>query len=196
MSAYVLLRTGDATLLADSPLLPKDDAALIGELRGMLDTLAAERAEAVRRRDAAREAARVEGQAEGLAAGEAAARDAATAAMAEALRPLRAERAAVQDQAADLALRIVARLLPDLAGEELLPGLLQSALDEMDDAPHALLAHPDDLARVESVLKGTGITGLPDGRLPRGTLRLQSETGAADVGLDARLDALAEAMRG
>ena len=196
MSAYVLLRADEATLLAESPLLPAADAALVGDLRGLLDALAEERTALAQACDAAREAAWAAGHAEGRATGEAAARDGAAAALADALRPLRAERTAVQAQAADLALRIAERLLPEIAGERMLPGLLASALDEMDDAPHTLLAHPDDLAQLSTALEGTGVTGLPDERMPRGTLRLQSETGSADVGLDARLDALAEAMRG
>ena len=194
---YVLLRTDEATLLSDGPVLPARDVALTGELHALLEALRAERAALAAKHDEGLEAGRAAGHAEGHAAGRAAAREEASAALGAALSDLRRDRKDTERQAAGLAIEIVRRLLPDLAGEALLPGLLASALDELrDESPRALAAHPEDLTTLADALRDTGLAAHSDDRLPRGTIRLETTGGTAEVGLDARLDALREAMRG
>ena len=195
--SYVLLRMDEATLLADGPVLPAADVALVGELSTLLREVRDERAALAAARDAGAEAGRAAGRAEGRAEGLVAAREEAGAALADALSALREARRDAERQAGSLAVEIVRRLLPNLAGDVLLPGLLASALDELrEEAPHALAAHPDDLTALADALRGTGLASYPDERLPRGTIRLETAGGTAEVGLDARLDALREAMRG
>ena len=197
MSPYVLLRMPDATLLAERPVLPAKDALAVSDLPGLLAALREERASLAEARAEAVRAGHDEGRAAGEALGRAEAAEAGARAAGEALAALAEARAAARDEAADLALRIVRRVLPDALGDTLLPGLIRSALEEAQaDAPHAVRVHPSEAEAAAKALAGTGVALVPDDALAPGQAVLETEAGGAEAGLDARLDVLAEALRG
>jgi flagellar assembly protein FliH len=197
VSAYVLLRAPDATVLASRPVLLAADAVAAESLPDLLDALREERATLQTSRERTIEAARAEGFAVGRAEGEAAAREEAGRALADTLAGLRAERQEAREAACDLALKIARRVLPEAAGTGLLPGLVATAAEELaEEEPHAVRAHPDDLPLLSDLLRDTGLAGVADASLGPGAIIVETRAGAAQAGLEARLGALAEALRG
>lgn len=197
MSRYHLLRTPEAVLTADSPLLRAAEVERVGELSALITAVSEERAAL----PAEREAARAEGFEAGRAEGEAAGREeglrAASAELAGALAALGAQRTDARAEASDLALAIVRRVLPQVAGDAMLARLIETAAAEMqDEQPHAVRVPPADVATLGEALEGTGLTVEADEALSDGQAVLVTRTGTAEAGLEARLGVLMEALRG
>ena len=197
MTAYVLLRDQGGTLLSEGALVRAEDAALTGSLPDIMAQLAKERAEATEARAAAFEDARRRGEAEGRAVGEAAARDDAAAALASALAGLKAARDQARAEAGEVALQLVRRLVPRLAGDALVPEMIRAALAELEgETVGRVRVAPDDLAQAQVVLEDTGLRIEADEARAPGEVVIETGSGMAEAGLDARLSTLAEALRG
>ena len=197
MGRYLLLRTPDAALIADTPLVRAKDAGLIGEMAELLAYLRSDRASVPVAREAARQEGYAEGVAAGREAGEREAREEAARTLASVVGALRDHRRAVADEAADLAVAITRRVLPELAGADTLAGLVRTAAAELQaETPRAVRVRPEDAGALAEALGGAGLTVEPDARLGEGQLILETEAGSAEIGLSARIDVLAEALRG
>ena len=196
MSQYCLLTAPSAVLTADSPLVRAADIERVGALSDLIAALTAERASV----PAEREAARAEGFAAGRTEGEAAGREetvqAASAEVAGALAALGAQRTDARAEAAELALAIVRRVLPQVAGDAMLARLIETAAAELqDEQPHAVRVPPSDVGSVAEALEGTGLTVEADETLGDDQAVLLTRTGTAEAGLEARLGVLMEPLR-
>lgn len=197
MTRYTLLRTPDAALTADSPLVRADDAARLGDLAELIAAIEAERAALPAAFDAARAEGMAEGRALGTEEGRRAAMDEGSARFAEALSGLAGRRAEGRDEAADLAFAIARRVLPQALGDALLPRLIETAAAELqDEQPQSVRVPPAEVDGVRAALSGTGLRVEGDDTLTDDQAVLVTATGSAEAGLEARLSVLMEAMRG
>lgn len=197
MSQYRLLTAPDAALTSDSPLLRAGDVERVGELATLIQELSAERAALPAEREAARAEGFEAGRAEGQAAGREEAIDAGSAEVASVLAGLGRQRTDARAEAAELALAVVRRVLPQVAGDAMLARLIETAAAELqDEQPHAVRVPPADEAAVGKALAGTGLTVEADEALADGQAILLTRSGTAEAGLEARLGVLMEALRG
>lgn len=197
MTQFHFYRGSHATLGADAPLVRADDAARIGTLTDLIVEVEAERSALPAAREAARDEGFAEGRAEGVAAGRAEALEAASARLGEALAGLGAQRSDLRAEAADLALAIARRVLPQVAGNAMLGQLIETAAAELqDEEPHAVRVRPEEADRAEEALAGSGVAVEADDTLTDGQAVLVTRGGTAEAGLEARLGVLMEALRG
>ena len=197
MSHYVLIRTPDATLLSGSALIRAADAEQVGSIAELLAALSAERVALPAEREAARAEGAAAGREEGREQGRAEALEENAERLAAALRALAARRREDRAEATELAIAIARRVLPQVAGDALLPSLIETAASELEDEqPHAVHVRPEEVDGVAAALEGTGLRVETDDALPPGHARLVTRAGTAEAGLDARLDVLRDALRG
>jgi flagellar assembly protein FliH len=177
------------------------------ELRGAEAGTAAESlAAADAERAATLAAARAAGQAEGLEAARAELRPAAEA-LAAAARELDAEReralAAVESDAAELALQLADKVVGTALGvrPELVVEVVRSALRRLaEQRDTAVLVNPDDLERIRAALDslqteaGMPLTVRAERRVPSGGCLLRTQAGEIDARIGEQLDRAREVV--
>ena len=120
---------------------------------------------------------------------------------------LAADRSRLRAEVAELATRLAGIMAEELVGRTLsleqhnIRGIVDGVLAEafpsgIPDRPVTLRGHPDDILRVTSHLRerGQAVNGVPDERLPRGDLRVESERLVFDASVAERLERMKDRL--
>lgn len=207
---------GAVRIASERRVLRAAELPLAQDAQSLRDRLQALHDEAVARLDAEAAAARLTGFTQGQAEGRRAAADEQAQQLLALAESAAAERAALREQLASLALQVVRKLAGQLPGDERLVRLADVAARELlDDAPVTLVVHLDDLPAVRARLdgraglasRGPSPTLTPEWRLPSGlpvtvegdplcapgSCRLETPQGTVDASLHTQLERLEKA---
>ena len=186
-SARLVMRAAEVPLLADA-------ATLRDRLQALHDSEA-------QRIAAACEEARARGHALGLEQGVHAARDEIAATLTQLTADAQQDRERLRTQVGALALHVARKLIGELAADERLLALAETAArDALPGASLTLLVHPDQadavrarLARRASADAAPALELRTDPTCPLDACRIDTELGSVDASLDAQLERLAAA---
>lgn len=186
-SARLVMRAAEVPLLADA-------ATLRDRLQALHDSEA-------QRIAAACEEARARGHALGLEQGVHAARDEIAATLTQLTADAQQDRERLRTQVGALALHVARKLIGELAADERLLALAETAArDALPGASLTLLVHPDQadavrarLARRASADAAPALELRTDPTCPLDACHIDTELGSVDASLDAQLERLAAA---
>ena len=205
--SFVLWQRGRDTGIASTRrVLRAAEVPLLADAQAVRDRLEALCTEQAQRVEAACEQARDRGHALGLEQGLQAARDEVAASLAALSRTAEQERLRLRGQLAALALQVARKLIGDLADDERLVALAETAArDMLPGSSLALVVHPSHAdavrARLAAMARHAGETGEPvpdfelraDPACASDSCRIETEFGSVDASLNAQLSRLAQA---
>jgi flagellar biosynthesis/type III secretory pathway protein FliH len=197
MSRLALFRSPDFTLVAERPLIKRDQVGAVDDAVGMLRRTASLREALEAECELLRARAREEGRAQGLALGRQEAAKALGQSLARLDRTLAVERAATQARVVQLALALVERVAADLGPATVVAALAARALAELDPArPVRLRVHPA-VARALGPELATGsgnVQVIAAEHLGAFDCELDTGNGRIEAGLPLQLEALGVAL--
>jgi type III secretion system HrpE/YscL family protein len=205
--SFVLWQRGRDTGIASTRLvLRAAEVPLLTDAQALRDRLEALCAEQSQRVDAACEEARERGHALGLEQGMAAGRDEIAAGLAGLVRTADQERIKLRSQVAALALQVARKLMGELADDERLLALADTAArDLVPGSTLTLVVHPSHVdamrTRLSAMARHAGERGAPapafelraDPTCAPDACRIETEFGSVDASLNAQLARLAQA---
>jgi len=205
--SFVLWQRGRDTGIASTRLvLRAAELPVLAEAQALRDRLEALHAEHAQRVEAACEQARERGHALGLEQGVVAARDEVAASLLALTRAAEQERLRLRGQVAALALQVARKLIGQLADDERLLALADTAArDMLPGSTMSLVVHPSQTdalhARLTAMARHAGEGGSPspafelraDPACALDSCRIETEFGSVDASLDAQLSRLAQA---
>jgi type III secretion system HrpE/YscL family protein len=205
--SFVLWQRGRDTGIASTRLvLRAAEVPLLTDAQAVRDRLESLCTEQAQRVQAACDEARERGHALGLEQGALAARDEVAASLVSLARTAEQERARLRSQVAALALQVARKLIGQLADDERLLALADTAAREvLPGSAFTLVVHPsqsDGLrARLAAMARHAGEIGEPaptfelrsDPACAPDSCRIETEFGSIDASLNAQLGRLAQA---
>ena len=201
--SFVLWQRGGDTGIASSRLVMRAaEVPLLSDAATLRDRLQALHDGETERVDAACEEARSRGHAQGLEQGVHAARDEIAALLTQLNSAAHLERDRLRTQVGALALHVARKLIGDLAADERLLALAETAArDALPGASLTLVVHPDqaDAVRARLARRDASADGTPslelrsDPTCAVDACRIDTELGSVDASLDAQLARLAAA---
>ena len=197
MSRLALFRSPDFTLVAERPLIKRDEVGAVDDAVGMLRHAANLRERLEAECDQLRARAREEGRAQGFELGRQEAARALGQSLARLDRTLAVERAAIEARVVRLALAVVERVASDLGPPAVVAALATRALAELDSAkPVRLRVHPA-VARAmgpELVTSAGHVQVIGSEHLGPFDCELDTGNGRIEAGLPLQLEALGVAL--
>jgi flagellar biosynthesis/type III secretory pathway protein FliH len=204
---FVLWQRGRDTGIASTRLvLRAAEVPLLSDAQALRDRLDALHSEQAQRVDAACEAARLRGHTLGLKQGVLAASDEVASSLTTLALAAEQERDRLRAQVGALALHVARKLLGELADDERLASLADTAARDMLPATAlTLVVHPEQADRVRARLAHRAsetARGAPpplafevraDPTCALDSCRIETELGSVDASLDAQLARLADA---
>ncbi|HTP72187.1 MAG TPA: FliH/SctL family protein [Burkholderiaceae bacterium] len=204
---FVLWQRGRDTGIASNRLvLRAAEVPLLAEAQAVRDRLEALHTEQAHRVEAACEEARQRGHALGLEQGVLAAGDEVAASLMAMARAAEQESVRVRGQVAALALQVARKLIGQLADDERLLALADTAArDMMPGSSSTLVVHPSHAdalrVRLAAMARHAGEGGAPapsfelraDPACALDSCRIETEFGSVDASLNAQLNRLADA---
>jgi flagellar biosynthesis/type III secretory pathway protein FliH len=204
---FVLWQRGRDTGIASTRLvLRAAEVPLLSDAQGLRDRLEALHAEQAQRLDAACEDARARGHSVGLEQGVLAARDEVASSLTTLALAAEHERDRLRAQVGALALHVARKLLGQLADDERLAALADTAAREALPATAlTLVVHPDQADRVRARLASRASDDARSATPPLAlevradpaceldSCRIDTDLGSVDASLDAQLARLADA---
>ena len=205
--SFVLWQRGRDTGIASNRLvLRAAEVPLLAEAHAVRDRLEALHTEQAQRVEAACQQARERGHALGLDEGRQAARDEIAATLVALARAADQDRLRLRGQVAALALQVARKLIGELADDERLLALADTASHDMlPGVALTLVTHPSHAdalrARLAAMARHAGESGAPapafelraDPACAPDTCRIETEFGSVDASLNAQLARLADA---
>jgi flagellar biosynthesis/type III secretory pathway protein FliH len=205
--SFVLWQRGRDTGIASSRLvLRAAEVPLLAEAQVLRDRLESLHSEQARHLEAASEQARKRGYELGHEQGVLAARDEVAASLATLAGAAEQERARVRGQVAALALQVARKLIGQLAADERLLALADTAArDMLPGSTLTLIVHPSRIdalrSRLAAMARHANEAGAPtppfelraDPVCALDSCRIETEFGSVDASLDAQLARLAQA---
>jgi flagellar biosynthesis/type III secretory pathway protein FliH len=201
--SFVLWQRGGDTGIASSRLVMRAaEVPLLSDAATLRDRLQALHDGEIERVDAACEEARARGHAQGLEQGMHAARDEIAALLTQLNGAAQHERDRLRTQVGALALHVARKLIGDLAADERLLALAETAArDALPGAALTLVVHPDqaDAVRARLARRDASADGTPslelrsDPTCALDACRIDTDLGSVDASLDAQLARLAAA---
>jgi len=204
--SFVLWQRGRDTGIASTRLvLRAAEVPLLSEAQALRDRLEVLQTEQAERVDAACEQARARGHALGLEQGLHAARDEVAASLTTLARTADHEHARLRSQVAALALQVARKLMGQLADDQRLLALADTAArDMLPGSTLTLVVHPSQVealhARIKSMARHASEDGAPapafelraDPACASDSCRIETEFGSVDASLAAQLTRLAQ----
>lgn len=197
MSRLALFRSPDFTMVAERPLIKRDEVSAVEDAVGMLRRAASLREALEAECEQVRARAREEGRAQGLAQGRQEAAKALGQSLARLDRTLAVERAATEARVVQLAIAVVERVAAGLGPAAVVSALASRALAELDPArPVRLRVHPAVARTLGSELAtGSGHVQVIAGEhLGPFDCELDTGNGRIEAGLPLQLEALGVAL--
>jgi flagellar biosynthesis/type III secretory pathway protein FliH len=205
--SFVLWQRGRDTGIASNRLvLRAAEVPLLTDAQAVRDRLEALRTEQAQRIESACEQARERGHALGLEQGVLAARDNVAASLVALAQAAEHERIRVRAQAATLALQVARKLIGQLADDERLLALADTAArDMLPGSTLTLVIHPAHADALRARLSAMARHASEGGTLPPAfelradpacaldSCRIETEFGSVDASLEAQLSRLAHA---
>lgn len=205
--SFVLWQRGRDTGIASTRLvLRAAEVPLLSEAHSLRDRLEALHTEQAQRVEAACEDARERGHTLGLEQGVLAARDEVAASLMALARTAEQERTRVRGQVAALALQVARKLMGQMADDERLLALADTAArDMLPGSTLTLVIHPSHVdtlrGRLAAMARHASEGGEPspvfdlrgDPACALDSCRIETEFGSVDASLDAQLTRLAQA---
>jgi flagellar biosynthesis/type III secretory pathway protein FliH len=202
MSFVLWQRGGDTGIASGRLVMRAAEVPLLADAATLRDRLQALRDGEAQRIDTACEEARARGHALGLEQGVQAARDEVAARLMQLTTDAQQERERLRTQVGTLALHVARKLIGQLAADERLLALAETAArDALPGASLTLVVHPDqaDAVRARLARSDPGTDAGPaldlraDPTCALDACRIDTELGSVDASLDAQLARLAAA---
>jgi len=201
--SFVLWQRGGDTGIASARLVMRAaEVPLLADAATLRDRLQALHDGEAQRIDAACEEARARGHALGLEQGMHAARDEIAATLTQLTADAQQDRERLRTQVGALALHVARKLIGELAADERLLALAETAArDALPGASLTLLVHPEqaDAVRARLARRASADAAAPalelrtDPTCALDACRIDTELGSVDASLDAQLERLAAA---
>jgi len=200
--SFVLWQRGGDTGIASARLVMRAaEVPLLADAATLRDRLQALHDREAQRIDGACEEARARGHALGLEQGMHAARDEIAATLTQLTADAQQDRERLRTQVGALALHVARKLIGELAADERLLALAETAArDALPGASLTLLVHPEQadavrarLARRASADAAPALELRTDPTCALDACRIDTELGSVDASLDAQLERLAAA---
>jgi flagellar biosynthesis/type III secretory pathway protein FliH len=200
--SFVLWQRGGDTGIASARLVMRAaEVPLLADAATLRDRLQALHDGEAQRIDAACEEARARGHTLGLEQGMHAARDEIAATLTQLTADAQQDRERLRTQVGALALHVARKLIGELAADERLLALAETAArDALPGASLTLLVHPEQadavrarLARRASADAAPALELRTDPTCALDACRIDTELGSVDASLDAQLERLAAA---